>query len=168
MPRRREKLHRKRQNDRRIRFRGLSGGIQVVRRDDVHRRQDGVVYQKDLGKKTDVLAKAMKKYNPDSRWQKAEVAGGDCWGAGIKWHSVANQYMNVACISACPPSAGCGARHPTRTSRPHQLSAPAIPRPGPGPGSSRERGTMPLSALCAWGNVFHHPKDRLNEERLIC
>lgn len=34
--------------------------------------QDGVVYQKDLGKKTEVLAKAMKEYNPDSRWQNAE------------------------------------------------------------------------------------------------
>jgi len=34
---------------------------------------DGVVYQKDLGKKTDALAKAMKKYNPHSSWQKAEV-----------------------------------------------------------------------------------------------
>jgi hypothetical protein len=33
---------------------------------------DGVVYQKDLGKKTDVLAKAMNKYNPDSSWRKAE------------------------------------------------------------------------------------------------
>jgi hypothetical protein len=35
--------------------------------------QDGVVYQKDLGNKTDVLAQAMKKYNPDSSWQKAEI-----------------------------------------------------------------------------------------------
>ena len=34
--------------------------------------QDGIVYQKDLGKKTEALAKAMKEYNPDSRWQKAE------------------------------------------------------------------------------------------------
>jgi hypothetical protein len=34
--------------------------------------QDGVVYQKDLGKKTEVLAKAMKQYNPDSSWQKGE------------------------------------------------------------------------------------------------
>ena len=34
--------------------------------------EDGVVYQKDLGKKTEVLAKAMKEYNPDSSWQKAE------------------------------------------------------------------------------------------------
>jgi hypothetical protein len=34
--------------------------------------QDGVVYQKDLGKKTDVLAKAMKEYNPNSSWQKGE------------------------------------------------------------------------------------------------
>ena len=33
---------------------------------------DGVVYQKDLGKKTDVLAKSMKEYKPDSSWQKAE------------------------------------------------------------------------------------------------
>ena len=34
--------------------------------------EDGGVYQKDLGKKTDVLAKAMKEYNPNSSWQKAE------------------------------------------------------------------------------------------------
>jgi Protein of unknown function (DUF2950) len=34
--------------------------------------QDGVVYQKDLGKKTDVLVKAMKEYDPNSSWQKAE------------------------------------------------------------------------------------------------
>jgi hypothetical protein len=34
--------------------------------------EDGVVYQKDLGKKTDGLAKAMKEYNPNSSWQKAE------------------------------------------------------------------------------------------------
>jgi hypothetical protein len=34
--------------------------------------EDGMVYQKDLGKKTEKLAKAMKGYNPDSAWQKAE------------------------------------------------------------------------------------------------
>jgi hypothetical protein len=34
--------------------------------------EDGVVYEKDLGEKTATLAKAMKKYNPDSNWQKAE------------------------------------------------------------------------------------------------
>ncbi len=34
--------------------------------------QDGVVYEKDLGKKTDILAKAMKEYNPNSSWQKTE------------------------------------------------------------------------------------------------
>jgi len=33
---------------------------------------DGVVYEKDLGKKTDVVAKAMKEYNLNSGWQKAE------------------------------------------------------------------------------------------------
>ncbi len=42
---------------------------------------DGVVYQKDLGQKTDARAKAMKEYNPDSSWHKAEeqqeeIAGG--------------------------------------------------------------------------------------------
>jgi DUF2950 family protein len=34
--------------------------------------QDGTVYQKDLGKKTDALGKAMREYNPDSSWSKAE------------------------------------------------------------------------------------------------
>jgi len=34
--------------------------------------QDGVVYQKDLGKKTEALGKAMQEYNPDSSWGKAE------------------------------------------------------------------------------------------------
>ena len=34
--------------------------------------EDGVVYQKDLGKKTDDYAKSMKNYNPDSSWRKAE------------------------------------------------------------------------------------------------
>jgi Protein of unknown function (DUF2950) len=33
---------------------------------------DGVVYQKDLGKKTESVAKAMKEYNPNPTWQKAE------------------------------------------------------------------------------------------------
>jgi hypothetical protein len=41
--------------------------------------EDGAVYEKDLGKKTDVLAKAVKEYNPDSSWQKPaeqqEMAG---------------------------------------------------------------------------------------------
>ncbi len=34
--------------------------------------QDGIVYEKDLGKKTGVLAKGMKEYNPNSSWQKSE------------------------------------------------------------------------------------------------
>ena len=34
--------------------------------------QDGAVYQKDLGKKTEVLGKAMKEYNLNSSWEKAE------------------------------------------------------------------------------------------------
>jgi hypothetical protein len=33
---------------------------------------DGVVYQKDLGKKTEALGKAMKEYDPDASWEKAE------------------------------------------------------------------------------------------------
>jgi hypothetical protein len=31
-----------------------------------------LVYEKDLGKKTDVVAKNMKEYNPNSSWRKAE------------------------------------------------------------------------------------------------
>jgi hypothetical protein len=42
--------------------------------------EDGVVYEKDLGKKTEALAISMHEFNPDSSWQKAEadqqVAGG--------------------------------------------------------------------------------------------
>jgi hypothetical protein len=34
--------------------------------------EDGVVYEKDLGKKTDVVAKEMKEYNPNSGWRKTE------------------------------------------------------------------------------------------------
>ena len=34
--------------------------------------EDGVVYQKDLGKSTEALAKGMKEYNPNSTWQKVE------------------------------------------------------------------------------------------------
>jgi hypothetical protein len=34
--------------------------------------QKGIVYQKDLGKKTEALDKAMQEYNPDSSWRKAE------------------------------------------------------------------------------------------------
>jgi hypothetical protein len=34
--------------------------------------QDGVVYQKDLGRKTEALANAMKEYNRDASWQRAE------------------------------------------------------------------------------------------------
>jgi hypothetical protein len=33
---------------------------------------DGVVYEKDLGKKTEALAKTMKEYNPAPSWKKAE------------------------------------------------------------------------------------------------
>jgi len=34
--------------------------------------RDGIVYQKDLGKKTEALGKSMQEYNPDSSWTKAE------------------------------------------------------------------------------------------------
>ena len=39
--------------------------------------QDGVVYQKDLGPKTAQLANAMKTYNPDKTWARAEGAPGN-------------------------------------------------------------------------------------------
>jgi hypothetical protein len=44
--------------------------------------EDGVVYQKDLGKKTGALAKAMKQYNPNSGWQKAEEQQEEIAGEG--------------------------------------------------------------------------------------
>jgi hypothetical protein len=34
--------------------------------------RDGIVYQKDLGKETESLGKAMQEYNPDASWRKAE------------------------------------------------------------------------------------------------
>jgi hypothetical protein len=34
--------------------------------------EDGVVYEKDLGKRSDVAAKSMKEFNPGPGWQKAE------------------------------------------------------------------------------------------------
>jgi hypothetical protein len=34
--------------------------------------EDGVVYEKDLGKKTETIAISMHEFNPDSGWQKAE------------------------------------------------------------------------------------------------
>jgi hypothetical protein len=34
--------------------------------------EDGVVYQKDLGRNTEALAKAMTEYNPNSSWRKGE------------------------------------------------------------------------------------------------
>ncbi len=34
--------------------------------------EDGVVYEKDLGQKTEALAKAMKEYNPNASWHEAE------------------------------------------------------------------------------------------------
>jgi hypothetical protein len=33
---------------------------------------DGVVYERDLGKETVVLAKAMKQFDPDASWHKTE------------------------------------------------------------------------------------------------
>ena len=46
--------------------------------------QDGVVYQKDLGKKTETLAITMKEFNPDSSWQKAEESQGETAASGQK------------------------------------------------------------------------------------
>jgi hypothetical protein len=47
---------------------------------------DGVVYQKDLGPKTDTLAKALKEYNPSSGWQKAEADQGQTAAEDPKLH----------------------------------------------------------------------------------
>jgi len=42
--------------------------------------EDGIVYQKDLGKGTDAIARAMSEFQPDASWQKAEE-GADSAGA---------------------------------------------------------------------------------------
>jgi hypothetical protein len=34
---------------------------------------DGVVYEKDLGPNTAALARALKKFDPDTTWRKADV-----------------------------------------------------------------------------------------------
>ena len=67
-----EKLHRQRQDDRRVRFCGLSGGIPIVRRDDVYRWRGWSGVSEGSRPEDRGLAKAMKEYNPDSHWQKAE------------------------------------------------------------------------------------------------
>lgn len=36
--------------------------------------QDGIVYEKDLGKNTASLAKDLQEYNPDSTWRRSEIA----------------------------------------------------------------------------------------------
>ncbi len=46
---------------------------------------DGVVYQKDLGKKTEVLAKGMREYDPDSTWQKTEDQQETSAGSNASW-----------------------------------------------------------------------------------
>jgi hypothetical protein len=48
---------------------------------------DGVVYQEDLGTNTDVIAKSMTQYNPDSSWRKADeqqeqTGGQPLWQVG--------------------------------------------------------------------------------------
>jgi hypothetical protein len=57
---------------------------------------DGVVYQKDLGKKPDALAKAMKEYNPNSSWQKAEEEQEETTD-----DQKAKQRDSVAALAAC-------------------------------------------------------------------
>ncbi len=36
--------------------------------------EDGAVYEKDLGRQTAAIAKAMQDYDPDSSWRKSEDA----------------------------------------------------------------------------------------------
>jgi len=59
---------------------------------------DGVVYQKDLGKNTEVLGKAMKEYNLDSSWQKAEESQ----------HATAGQQKNKLDLSLACSFRGAG------------------------------------------------------------
>jgi hypothetical protein len=45
---------------------------------------DGVVYEKDLGKKTEKIAKAMKEYNPNSSWHQTEEHSADAASGDTK------------------------------------------------------------------------------------
>ena len=36
---------------------------------------EGVLYEKDLGSRTDAVARAMKRFDPDAGWRKAAVPG---------------------------------------------------------------------------------------------
>ena len=61
---------------------------------------DGIVYQKDLGPKTSQIAEAMKTYNPDRTWRKAEpetTRRRRRSGASFFWRS----------LRACSPAAPC-------------------------------------------------------------
>src|SRR5208282_3108278 len=65
--------------------------------------EDGVVYQKDLGWKTDALAKAMKEYNPGSGWQKAEdqqwQSGSRALGGRLRSPSTPATDKNMQCAT---------------------------------------------------------------------
>lgn len=43
---------------------------------------DGIVYQKNVGKRTDEIARAMSAYDPDPSWQRAEQQAAESVGAG--------------------------------------------------------------------------------------
>jgi hypothetical protein len=45
--------------------------MRELRNHDVRRRQDGVVYQQDLGEKTVELAQGMAQYDPGDDWKSA-------------------------------------------------------------------------------------------------
>ena len=67
--------------------------------------EDGAVYQKDLGRKTDVLAKGMKEYNPDAKWQKAEEqqeeSAGEQMTEQIKMQSISGEPSGLPRVSGC-------------------------------------------------------------------
>jgi hypothetical protein len=44
---------------------------------------DGIVYQKDLGPNTRAVALAMRKFNPDQTWTKADVPDASTLAAGV-------------------------------------------------------------------------------------
>ncbi len=65
---RRARLHRERPHYGRFRRHRLAGALWRDRRDDLHRRLQGEVYQQDLGPETAQKAGMINIFNPDKGW----------------------------------------------------------------------------------------------------
>jgi Protein of unknown function (DUF2950) len=91
--------------------------------------QDGVVYQKDLGKKTQALAKAVKEYDPDTAWQKLEEQDRTMIDFEDNFGITEEHYLSFAKIASGNMSLGCNAFITTmQTAELRNLMYPSDPR----------------------------------------